>query len=99
MSESGFGPWAARLSTAERRARWRSLRSLATVFCGPGHPLVAELRQAEHDRTAARRALALLDTLAPLPRRRLLSVYLAVHQATRTQGRKAMRPPLETGTT
>ena len=76
----GFGLWTRRLSTAERRARWRAMRSLAIVFCGPAHPFVAELREAEHSRTAARRALALLDALAPLSRRRLLAVDATVHR-------------------
>lgn len=80
----GFGPWVSGLSVAERRARWRAMRCAAVTFCGAAHPFVVALCQAEHDRAAARRALALLDTVAPLPRRRLLSVYLAAHQAARS---------------
>jgi hypothetical protein len=62
------------------------MRALAVVFCGTTHPFVAELCQAERDEAAAQRALRLLDTVASLPRRRLLSVYLAAHQAARDNG-------------
>ena len=96
--EPGFGPWASDLDDAERLARFRSMRALAVVFAGPASPLVSELRQAEINPSAAERALALLEALPPLRRRRLLSVYLAVHQAARPQARKAMRCPVEPGT-
>jgi hypothetical protein len=92
--EPGFGPWASDLDDAERLARFRSMRTLAVVFAGPASPLVSELRQAEINPSAAERALALLEALPPTKRRRLLSVYLAVHQA----ARKAMRCPVEPGT-
>lgn len=82
MSEppgAGFGPWVPRLPAGERRARWRALRALATVFAGPASPLVAALHDAETDRAAARRALKLLDAVPPLPRRRILSLFALVH--------------------
>jgi hypothetical protein len=89
--EPGFGPWASGLDDAERLARFRSIRALAIVFTGPASPLVFELRDAESNPNAATRALTLLEALPPLRRRRLLSVYLAVHQAARLRVPKAMR--------
>jgi hypothetical protein len=75
----GFGPWIEGLTADERRARWRCLATLATVFLGPGHPLTLSLRTAEVEPDASRRALAELDALAPRIRRRLLAIYGAIH--------------------
>jgi hypothetical protein len=77
-----FGPWARGISPAERLARLRAIRALAMLLCGgPEHPLCLELLAAERDEAALPRALALLDDLAPLPRRRLLASYAALAAA------------------
>ena len=48
------------------------------LLIGSGHPLISELREAEHDPLAADRALDLLEALPALTRRRLLSTFGAV---------------------
>ena len=70
-----FGPWSPGIAPVERIAQLRSLAALAAVSVGSGHPLVAELRKAETDPDAAERALALLDGLPSLTRRRLISTF------------------------
>jgi hypothetical protein len=69
-----FGPWAAGLDPAERLARYRSLRALCQLFCGPRHPLVVALAAAEADPADEAAALAwqALLTLPSLQRRRIL---------------------------
>ena len=74
----GFGPWTEDLTEAERLARLRSMRALATVFLGPNHEFTSTLAAAENDPAAARRALEDLDRLAALPRRRILAVYAEI---------------------
>jgi hypothetical protein len=73
-----FGPWSPNVDPVERTAQFRSLAALAAVSVGSGHPLVAELRAAETDRNAAERALALLDALPSLTRRRLIATFGAI---------------------
>jgi hypothetical protein len=73
-----FGPWSPGIAPVERIAQLRSLAALAAVSVGSGHPLVAELRAAETDQDAAERALALLDALPSLTRRRLIATFGAV---------------------
>ena len=70
-----FGPSSPNVDPAERIAQ---LRSLAAVSVGSDHPRVAELRAAETDRDAAERALALLDALPSLTRRRLIATFGAI---------------------
>lgn len=61
---------------AERRARLRSLRLAARLLCGPrGLQLERALGDAEHDEAALEPALALLDALGPIDRRRVLSSW------------------------
>jgi hypothetical protein len=60
----------------ERTARLRSLRLAARLLCGPrGVELERALHAAEHDPDALPRALALLDELQPLDRRRVLGSW------------------------
>jgi len=72
------------IEEAERRARFQSLASLVALLTGSGHPLVAELRKAEHEDEAAGRSLALLEALPALTRRKLLSTYAAIHTPDRS---------------
>jgi hypothetical protein len=73
-----FGPWSPDIDPVERTAQLRSLAALAAVLVGSHHPLVAELRKAETDPDAAERALALLDGLPSLTRRRLITTFGAI---------------------
>ncbi|MBE7203344.1 MAG: hypothetical protein INR70_36875 [Parafilimonas terrae] len=77
-----FGPWAAGLDAAERRARLRAMRALVRVHCGPrAADLVRLLAQAETDPTALELALAALDRLPSNDRRHVLASYSALSQA------------------
>jgi hypothetical protein len=73
-----YGPFAAGLDPAERRARCRALRSLALLIIGQKHPLIEALPHAEHDDVSLRRAAEYVDCLTPIRRRRLLCAYAAV---------------------
>jgi hypothetical protein len=75
MTGPAFGPWSPDVDPAERIAQLRSLAALGAVSVGSSHPLVAELRAAETNHAAAGRALALLDALPSLTRRRLLATF------------------------
>jgi hypothetical protein len=79
----GFGPWAPGLADAERAARWRSLAALAMVYGGGVHPLLRLCLEAECNAAAADLAWRALETLAPLPRRRLLSAFAGVTELAR----------------
>jgi hypothetical protein len=68
-------PWRLPAGSTERIAQFRSLAALAAVFLGIAHALVAELRAAERDDDAAAAALALLDRVPTLQRRKMLSVF------------------------
>jgi hypothetical protein len=70
-----IGPWADDLPPAERLARFRSLRALCQLFCGPDHRLVSALRRAEDDPgdAAAAEAWAELMGLPSIRRRRILA--------------------------
>jgi hypothetical protein len=64
------------IDEGERRARLRSMRALVLTFCGPAHPLGAALRAAEAgDAETLADALAEIDRLPALTRRRLLSTF------------------------
>lgn len=67
-----FGPWAPDIDDSERLARYRSLRALCQIFCGPAHPLTAALARAEVDPAAAQAAWEALTTVPSLQRRRVL---------------------------
>jgi hypothetical protein len=78
-----FGPWLRTVSDPEWCAQLRSLAALAAVFVGSANPLVTTLRRAERDDDALARAYTLLEALPSIPKRRLLSTYLAVDDAGR----------------
>jgi hypothetical protein len=82
-----FGPWVAGVDPAERKAQFRALAVLAAVFSGWRNPLIGALREAEQDAAAGARALELLDALPALTRRRMLSVFAAVHSPRGWDGR------------
>jgi hypothetical protein len=73
-----FGPWAPDLTATERTARWRSLAALALIYVGGKHPLLRCCFAAERDEAQAPTALAALDSLPALTRRRLLASYAAL---------------------
>jgi hypothetical protein len=74
----GFGPWRDDLPADERKARCREMRALAHMLA-PKSPLVAALKAAEAgDQTALDAALAEIDRLPALTRRRLLASYAAL---------------------
>jgi hypothetical protein len=75
---SPFGPWVPGVDAAERKAQLRSLAALGAAFLGSGSPVVMALREAEADPTKAADALAALNAVPTLRRRRLLSVFGAV---------------------
>ena len=79
----GFGPWSNSITDAERVARLRCLRALATAY--GARDLVAALLQAERDPGALEQALSVLDRVPALRKRRLLSLYNVVAE----QGRLA----------
>ncbi|GJE13384.1 hypothetical protein FOHLNKBM_4447 [Methylobacterium longum] len=71
-----YGLWAANLHPGERIARLRCLTAIAHLSCGPrGAELVALLRATEADEAAVPGALAALNRLAPLDRRRIVPTY------------------------
>jgi hypothetical protein len=77
-SAGPFGPWSPTCDRIERGKQLRTLASIAYLRLGPRHPLVAELRAAEHDPMALVRAQDLVDALPPLPRRRLIATFSAI---------------------
>ena len=78
----GFGPWREDIGVAERLAR---LRALAYLLA-PNSPLVVALKAAETGGAAAlQAALAELDRLPALARRRLLATYAALNSSDRRQ--------------
>jgi hypothetical protein len=87
-----FGPWADGIDSAERLARFRSLRALVQVFAGPRHPLVVALAQAEADPTDDAAALLAWECLTAMPtirRRRILaSLATLIRTSNSTRERK-----------
>jgi hypothetical protein len=78
-SKNRWGPFALDLDLAERLARTRSLRAIVRLLTGPrGADLAALIHQAETDPAALVRAAEVLDRLAPLDLRRVLSSYGAL---------------------
>jgi hypothetical protein len=75
---SPFGPWVAGIAGDERKVQLRSIAVLVAAFCGSSAPAVGALRDAEADTTKSDAALAALDAIPTLKRRRLLSVFGAV---------------------
>ena len=75
---AGFGPWCEDIGAAEWLARMRELRALVYLLA-PNSPLVAAETAAETgDQAALDAALAELDRLPALPRRRILGTYAAL---------------------
>lgn len=71
-----FGPWAPNLDSCERRARCRTLRAVARLLAGQrADALCDALACSETDPVHLDRALAALDRLASLDRRRILASY------------------------
>jgi len=66
------------LDESEQRTRLRELRALAVVYLGVNSPVTRRLGEAIADPSAAESALALLDGVPALRRRRLLSAYGAL---------------------
>ena len=62
----------------ERTARLRELRMAARLLLGPRHELTRALASAIADPDALGDALAILDALPALPRRRLLATLVSV---------------------
>lgn len=75
---SPFGPWVPGLEPGERTAQLRCLAGLAAVFRGSRDPLVAALREAEHDAAALARASELIERMPALVKRKLLSTFGSV---------------------
>lgn len=74
-----WGPWRPDLEPGERLARTRCLRAITRLIAGPrGIVLADRLRQAEKDEAALVPALAALEALAPVDRRRILASYAAL---------------------
>lgn len=80
-SANHFGPWMPGISSAERIARLRALQAIAYLHAGPrAEALCNRLRDAEHDPAALPDAMAALDLLAPVDRRRILASFAAIHR-------------------
>ena len=70
------GPWAAKITDAERLARLRSLRAIVRVLAGPrGADLAAALKRAESYIEALADAADLLEQLPAVPLRHVLASY------------------------
>ncbi|ACA15354.1 hypothetical protein M446_0800 [Methylobacterium sp. 4-46] len=76
-----FGPWDLAISSVERIARLRALRAIAHLHAGPrAEALCSRLRDAEHDPAALPGAMAALDHLTAVGRRRILASFAAIHR-------------------
>ena len=73
-----FGPFCDGLAETERVAELRSIAALLAIYCGSSSPAVAALREAETDTTASAAALAAVNALPTLTRRRMLSTFGAI---------------------
>src|SRR5215467_4583286 len=73
-----FGRFSATVDAAEPGKQLRCLQGLAAVYLGAANPLIAALRDAEHDPGALPQASLLFDCLPSLMRRRMLSTFGAV---------------------
>lgn len=77
-----WGPFAADIDEAERRARLRSMRAIVHLCTGPrGERLADELRRAERDAAHLPAALVALDALAALDRRQVLASFARLHRS------------------
>lgn len=76
-----WGPFALDLRPGERIARYRCLRAIVHLTCGPrGDDLSDKLRRAEMLNVGPAVVLAALNALAPLDRRRVLASYAAINR-------------------
>lgn len=76
-----WGPFALDLRPSERMARLRCLRAIVHMTCGPrGDDLSDTLRRAEAQTLPPAAALAALNALEPLDRRRVLASYAAINR-------------------
>ena len=81
VSIEQWGPFALDLDPAERVARLRCLRAIVHLTCGGrADALSCELRRAESGRVALVYALAALNDLDPLDRRRVWASYAAINR-------------------
>ncbi|WP_419830611.1 hypothetical protein [Methylobacterium sp.] len=79
-----WGPFRPDLEPGERIARLRCLAAIAHLSCGSrGDELVTSLRAAETDAAALPHALAALNRLAPLDKRRIWAAYANLTAPTR----------------
>lgn len=79
-----WGPFADRIEPCERIARIRVLAAIAHLSCGPRSvELVALLQTSEADAAALPVALAALNRLAPLDKRRIWAAYANLTAPTR----------------
>lgn len=72
-----FGPWESGIDPTERLARCRVMRCITVLLFGRDHPLVLALRSAERDEAALRMSEMVVTDMPSIPRRRLLSSYVA----------------------
>ncbi|MCG5240850.1 hypothetical protein ACIU1J_05390 [Azospirillum doebereinerae] len=76
-----WGPFVPDLPDIERAARCRALGALVRVFTGPkGEQVVAALRRLEANANDAPAALAALEQLPALSRRKALASFTALHR-------------------
>ncbi|SFM99659.1 hypothetical protein [Methylobacterium pseudosasicola] len=79
-----WGPFADRIEPGERIARLRCLTAIAHLSCGPrAAELVGSLKEAESNPDVLPGALAVLNGLASLDRRRILASYAALNAPAR----------------
>src|SRR5690349_17922080 len=74
-----WGPFNPEVGPEERDARRRELKALALAYCGPDHPLTRALTARTPE--ALEQALAEINAMAPLSRRRLLATYALLKDA------------------
>lgn len=78
-----WGPFAADIDPAERRARCRCLRAIVHLSTGRrGDELAEHLRRSEQDLDALPLAAAALNRLAGLDRRHVLASYAVLNRPT-----------------
>jgi hypothetical protein len=83
--------WVDGVPEVERTARCRELRALALVYLGPAHPATVALAAAIANHNTEEAALAQIDALPALRRRRLLASYGAL-MSRQKQSKGSARP-------
>jgi hypothetical protein len=83
-SADAWGPFRDGVPADERRAQLRELRALLRVLAGPASNDAADAltraAKAPNDPERLRAALDALEQLRPVPRRRVLAAYAALHR-------------------